>query len=250
MNGYTTAIIGATNEISRSIIEKLIKIGEDSFFLTGRDEEKLHGLINELSVNYPKVAFVSRVFEITPGGQTVAALEESLPENIKVNRLVYTLGINYLASALEVTEDVWNTVFDVNVKGFFFVAQFFAKHMILNNGGRIVAVASQHGIRPNIDRSPYCASKAALIMTIKTLALELAKYNILVNAVAPTFIKYEKNANTLDSPRYSKFALSRIPLHEYAKADDVAEAICFLLTSNTNMITGHTLPVDGGWMLS
>ena len=157
--------------------------------------------------------------------------------------------INVLVSALETTEEIWDRIIDVNLKGFFFVSKVIAKNMILNGGGSILGIASQHAVVANVDRAAYCASKAGMIHLAKELALEWAKYGIRVNMVSPTMIFSEKNKEILDGNRAKKEYLIKIPLRKYAVPEDVSSAILFLNSDKASMITGQNLIVDGGWTI-
>lgn len=166
-----------------------------------------------------------------------------------IDALIYLAGINILVPALEVTEEIWDQIMDINLKGFFFLSQAVAQNMILNGGGNILGVASQHGVVANMDRAAYCASKAGMIHLAKELALEWAKYGIRVNTVSPTMILSEKNKVILESPRAKKEYLTKIPLKKYALPEDVSDAILFLSSQQAAMITGQNLVVDGGWTI-
>ena len=170
-------------------------------------------------------------------------------KKLVVDSFVYLAGINVLVSALETTEEIWDRIIDVNLKGFFFVSKVIAKNMILNGGGSILGIASQHAVVANVDRAAYCASKAGMIHLAKELALEWAKYGIRVNMVSPTMIFSEKNKEILDGNRAKKEYLIKIPLRKYAVPEDVSSAILFLNSDKASMITGQNLIVDGGWTI-
>ena len=175
--------------------------------------------------------------------------EKILIEFDRIDAMVYTIGTNLIIPALEVNTHDWERLFAINTEAFFFAAQAVFPKMLLN-GGSIVSVASQHGVVANYNRSIYCASKAALIHLTKELALEWAKYNIRVNSVSPTFIEMDTNKEFLSLPKIKRDYLDRIPLHKYATPSNVANAIAFLLSDSSSMITGHNIMVDGGWSLS
>ncbi len=171
-------------------------------------------------------------------------------QGLVVDSFIYLAGINMLVSALEMTEDIWNKMVDINLKGFFFMAQIVARNMVLHQGGSILGIASQHGVVANFNRAAYCASKAGMIHLAKELALEWAKYGIRVNVVSPTMILSEKNKDILEGAHAKKEYLRKIPLKRYALPEDISSAIIFLDSEDASMITGQNLIVDGGWTIS
>ncbi len=135
-----------------------------------------------------------------------------------------------------------------NLKSVFFVAQAAARHMVAaNRGGRIINISSQAGVVGIEERAAYCASKGGVTQLTKVLALELARYNITVNAVAPTFVETELTRATLENPAWRERILSRIPLGRVGTVEDIAAAVVYLASQEAGLITGHTLLVDGGW---
>jgi NAD(P)-dependent dehydrogenase (short-subunit alcohol dehydrogenase family) len=114
-------------------------------------------------------------------------------------------------------------------------------------GGRIVNIASQAGVVGIEERSAYGASKGGVVLLTKVLAIELARHEITVNAVAPTFVATELTRPTLEDPTWRERILSRIPLGRVGNVEDVAAAAVYLASPAAAMVTGHTLLVDGGW---
>ena len=96
---------------------------------------------------------------------------------------------------------------------------------------------------------PYCTSKSAVVGLTRAMALELAPHDITVNSVAPTFVHTEMTRSTLDDPVRAERLLARIPLGRFAEPGDVTGAVRYLLGPGARMVTGHTLPVDGGWTI-
>ncbi|MSR84651.1 MAG: SDR family oxidoreductase, partial [Candidatus Latescibacteria bacterium] len=149
--------------------------------------------------------------------------------------------------ALEVSEEEWDRILGVNLKGVFFMAQRVAKEMIHTGGGKIVNIASMNGVVGYYKRAAYCASKAGVVNLTRVLAIEWAEHQINVNAVGPTFILTPLTQSTFDDPTMRADLLSRIPLGRVGQPEDVASAVVFLAGPGASMVTGHTLLVDGGW---
>ncbi len=165
----------------------------------------------------------------------------------RVDVLVNNAGVNIPQDALELTEEDWDSVLDVNLKGLFFLSQRVAREMIKSGGGKIVNMASQNGVVGYYRRAAYCSSKAGVVNLTRVLAIEWAKHKINVNAVGPTFILTPLTQSTFDDPVLREDLLKRIPLGRVGQPEDVVGAVVFLASPAADLITGHTLLVDGGW---
>jgi len=149
--------------------------------------------------------------------------------------------------AVDLSETEWDALFDVNLKGLFFVCQAVARPMIAKGCGRIINVSSQAGRIGIPGYADYCASKGAVDQLTRTLALEWAADGVTVNAVAPTFIHTPGTADRLADPVFLEGVLAEIPVGRVGTTMDVAAAVIFLASSSTSLITGESLLVDGGW---
>jgi 2-deoxy-D-gluconate 3-dehydrogenase len=185
---------------------------------------------------------------ILPDMDSIDALvRNAVAEFGRIDVLVNNAGVNIPRAALEISEADWDRVLDVNLKGLFFLSQRVAREMIGAGGGKIVNIASQNGVVGYFKRAAYCSSKAGVVNLTRVLALEWAEHNILVNAVAPTFVLTPLTQSTFDDPVLREDLLKRIPLGRVGQPEDVAGAVVFLASPAADMITGHTLLVDGGW---
>ena len=165
----------------------------------------------------------------------------------RIDVLVNNAGVNIPKDALDVTEADWDFVLDVNLKGLFFLSQRVARTMVDTGGGKIVNMASQNGVIGYYRRAAYCSSKAGVVNLTRVLALEWAPHKINVNAVGPTFILTPLTQSTFDDPEMREDLLNRIPLGRVGKPEDVVGAVVFLSSAAADLVTGHTLLVDGGW---
>ena len=167
----------------------------------------------------------------------------------RVDLLVNNAGLNVRQAAFDVTEEAWDTVLDVNLKGLFFVAQQVGLRMRDQRpaGGSIVNVASIMGLVGYKDRAAYCASKGGVVNLTRVLAYEWATIPIRVNAVCPTFVMTPMTAPLLNDPVVGGDLLARTPAGRFADPADVARAVRWLVGPAAPMVTGVALPIDGGW---
>jgi len=176
-----------------------------------------------------------------------ACVSRTVEEMGRIDILVNNAGVNIPRPALELTEEDWDRVLDVNLKGLFFLSQRVARKMSQTGGGKIVNMASQNGVVGYYKRAAYCSSKAGVVNLTRVLAIEWAEYGITVNAVGPTFILTPLTQSTFDDPVLREDLLQRIPLGRVGQPEDVVGAVVFLASAAADLITGHTLLVDGGW---
>jgi len=161
-----------------------------------------------------------------------------------VDVLVNNAGIARDNLAVRLSEEDWDAVINVNLKGAFFTSKAALKHMMKKRAGSIINLTSIVGQSGNAGQVNYSASKAGLIGVTKTLAKEFASRNIRVNAVAPGFVETEMTQNI--KPEVKEGLLEAIPLHRFASAQDIAKAILFLAGEDASYITGQILAVNGG----
>jgi NAD(P)-dependent dehydrogenase (short-subunit alcohol dehydrogenase family) len=165
----------------------------------------------------------------------------------RLDVLVNNAGVGTNHDALDATEDEWDEVLDVNLKGLFFSCQAAGRHMVERGYGRIVNMSSQAGSVGLRRHAAYCASKGGVEQVTRVLALEWAPHGVTVNAVAPTFIRTPGTAERLDQPEFLADVLSRIPAGRVGAPLDVAGAVIFLASPAAALVNGAVLAVDGGW---
>ncbi|NQX47562.1 SDR family oxidoreductase [Paenibacillus tritici] len=247
LSGQVAVVTGASRGIGASVAKSLAEAGA-SLVLTELPER-----MDALQAFSADLERLYKIKAMTVGLDVTKYIEiKQLIEQIKnvfghIDILVNNAGINMLVPALQVSPEQWDRILDVNLKGSFFVTQEAAKLMIPSKKGSIIFIASQHGVVGNEHRAPYCASKAALIHLCKALAIEWSKYGIRINAISPTFVETSENEAFLQDANFLRVQLPRIPLRRMAKPSDIAEAVLFLASNSSNMITGHNLIIDGGW---
>ena len=198
------------------------------------------------------------------GGEAIAVkcdvtkkeeIEEVVKKTIKtfgkIDILVNNAGILQFKPFLELTEEDWDRMLSVNLKGYFLCAQACAKEMVNQKSGTIINIGSiamgQVGIGfPGIVH--YSASKGGIAAMTEALALEMAPYNIRVNAIAPGAIDTPMTASTKQDPKAMEGTLARIPMHRMGKPEEISNAVLFLASDKSSYITGSVIIVDGGYL--
>ena len=188
--------------------------------------------------------------DISDEMQVRALAEKAASEFGKVDILVNNAGISQLSytPTEELPVEEWDRVTGINLRGTFLCCKHIGKSMIKNGGGKIVNIASTAGIT-GVPRAPaYCASKAGIILLTKSLALEWARYNIHVNAVAPHYLDTDLTKDLRDSDTVFNALIKSIPLKRFGKTCDLFGAVLLLSSGASAYITGSVLGVDGGYL--
>ncbi len=185
-------------------------------------------------------------------GNEISAVAENIKRDFgKLDVLCNVAGVELNRSLFDTSEDEWDLVMDVNVKGMFLLCKALLPLMIESGGGSVVNVSSISGLLGWPDSSAYCTSKGAVILFTKQLSLEFGKYNIRVNTVAPGTTKTPMIDRLLkdESDLQSSIELiqDRHPLGRFADPGEIAAAMLFLASDEASFITGSVLPVDGGY---
>jgi NAD(P)-dependent dehydrogenase (short-subunit alcohol dehydrogenase family) len=203
--------------------------------------------LDELAARLPRALGVT--LDVRDPASIHRAVQAAADGLGSVDIMVCNAGLNVRKPSLEVTESDWDTVLDVNLRGVFFSAQAGAAQMVRQgHGGKIVTIASIMGlVGSNISSAAYCASKAGVVNLTRVLAIEWASHNIQVNGVAPTYVRTPLTAAVFENEAFLQRVLSNTPNGKLATPESIADAVVFLASPKADLITGTTLPVDGGW---
>ena len=235
-------VTGAGTGLGKAIAIELCK---NDFEVVLHYRSSKSGIEDALSrINELGKKATSLCFDITNREQCKQILEQDIEQNGSYFGIVCNAGITKDAAFPMMTDDDWDSVVRTNIDGFYNVVKPCIMPMIAaHEGGRIIAISSVSGIMGNRGQVNYSASKAALIGAVKALALEVAKRNITVNAVAPGLI--DTQMTELDET-VKKEILKMIPLKRMGKPQDVADTVAFLMSDKANYITRQVISVNGG----
>jgi NAD(P)-dependent dehydrogenase (short-subunit alcohol dehydrogenase family) len=243
--GRVALVTGAARGLGRAIALALANAGAD-VAIGLRDVAADGGLAAEIDRLGRRVLALQ--MDVSRKDQIFRAIDEAVRHFGRLDILVNNAGIAPENLAEDVLEKDFDETLAVNLKGTFFVSQAAGRVMIWQQSGRIINMSSQAGFVALPTESIYCMTKAGISHLTKCLAVEWGKYNITVNAVAPTFIRTPGTEAVLSDPTFRNDVITRIAaLHRIGEPVDVAGAVVFLASPAASLITGQTILIDGGW---
>jgi len=180
--------------------------------------------------------------------QVEALVQRTVDTFGRVDILVNNAGRNILSSVAEMTDEQWDTVINVCLRGTFYCSRAVLKSMMAQKRGNIVSLSSVAGLRPSDKQAHYSAAKAGILGFTRTLALEVAPYNIRVNAIAPGLI-YNDFLRRIYPDSLFDNAAKQTPLGRMGQPSDIANAICYLVSDEASYVTGQTISINGGTLM-
>ena len=245
LEGKSALITGAARGIGKAIAIKLAENGANIAFTDIAYDDNARNVEKELiklSVKAKGYASNAAKFD-----DTQAVVNQIIKDFGQIDILINNAGITKDNLLLRMSEEEWDKVIAVNLKGTFICTKLVSKVMLKQRSGKIINLASIIGIMGNAGQANYAASKAGIIGLTKSVAKELASRNICVNAIAPGFIRTDMTARLPEDVQ--KKMLSVIPLVRFGEAKDVADLALFLSSESSSYITGQVIQVDGGMVM-
>jgi NAD(P)-dependent dehydrogenase (short-subunit alcohol dehydrogenase family) len=250
ISGKAALITGASRGIGAEIARHLSAAGASVFLVANDTEDALGAVASGCCAALTKGRAAVGRFDLVEQGVASAVLDSALAAFGRVDILVNNAAVRVRRPFGEFTAEEFDEVVGVNLRAPFLLGQVVAAHMKTLGGGRIINIASQMGSIAEQNLALYGLTKAALIHLTKSMAFELARDNIMVNAVSPGPTMTEYNvARTQEHPDYLKHKLSYLPSGRYCRPDEIAEVVTFLATTSATNIQGHDLIVDGGYVI-
>ena len=237
-------VIGGSGGIGHTLAVALAKAGAD-VVVSSRRLDKLEPVAEEIHALGKKSLAVS--VDVTQEQSVADMVTHVLKEFPRIDILVNTAGLIIRKPAESIPIDEWQKVMDVNARGTFICCQAVAQTMIKRHAGKIINMSSVRGAYGDLlGAVAYSPSKGAINILTKTLACEWAKYNILVNAIAPTIVETDLTRGALTDPAFAQRIKARIPLGRWAKPEDIVGPTLFLASNASDFITGQIIYVEGG----
>ena len=235
-------VTGATGGIGNSIVKRLNDSGAN-ILATGTKIEKL----DQLKSKFSNVKILN--FDISKTDQIEQFIDNATSElSGKLDCIVNNAGITQDNLAIRMNVDDWRKVIDINLTSTFLLCKFAIKKMLKSKSGKIINITSIVGHSGNLGQTNYSASKAGIVAMSKSMAIEYAKKNININCISPGFIKTAMT-DKIDE-KFKETLISKIPSARLGEPEDVANAVLFLASSQSNYINGETLHVNGGMYMA
>lgn len=237
-------VTGATKGIGKGIAMGLAQVGADLVIVSRnqQDCERVALEIEEMGRKaLPCAADMRNLNSIDN------LVDAAVKEYGKIDILINNAGTAVTKPPENMTEEEWDFVLDLNLKGAFFTAQKVGKQMIKQGYGKIINVASIFSYVGDANIVSYCASKGGLLLMTKSLALAWARYNIQVNTVAPGYVETELNSEVLNQEKVFNHLMRNTPARRLGRVDDVVGAVIYLASPASDFMTGQSIVIDGGW---
>ncbi|HVO79212.1 MAG TPA: SDR family oxidoreductase [Terriglobales bacterium] len=242
----TAIVTGAGSGIGRACAIALAREGA-KVALVGRRKERLEAVAREIGGSALVLnADVSILQEID------RVVEETVSQFGGLNVLLNNAGVLHIGTAEQITEDQWDETFDVNVRGVWMLSRTVLPHMRQAGGGSIINIASVLGINGARNRASYAASKGAVVLLTKCMAIDHGPENIRVNAICPSFVETDLTASVISkAPNPEQVRKERTavhPLGRLGRPEDMAGLAVYLASDESSWVTGAVFPVDGGYL--
>jgi 3-oxoacyl-[acyl-carrier protein] reductase len=235
-------VTGASGGIGNAIIKKLNEVGAN-IVASGTRIEKLE----ELKKKYEKIKIVK--FDISQSEKIEEFIDNATNElGGSLDGIINNAGITQDNLAIRMSLEEWQKVININLTSTFLLSKFAIKKMLKNKSGKIVNITSVVGHTGNLGQANYTASKAGIVAMSKSLAIEYAKKNININCISPGFIKTVMT-DKIDE-KFKEVIISKIPSARLGEPDDIANAVLFLSSDQSNYINGETIHVNGGMYMA
>ncbi|MBD3310279.1 glucose 1-dehydrogenase [Candidatus Woesearchaeota archaeon] len=247
LNDKVAVVTGARRGIGKGIAEKLAEAGA-KIVISDIDQEECDSAAAEIAERFSREAIGIKC-DVSSKEEVDSLIQKTVERFGKLDILVNNAGIFFQKPLMDYTEEDWDKVLQVNLKGVYLCSQAAAREMIKNSYGKIVSVSSIAGIIGYPDAAAYCASKAGIINLTREMAIELAKHKINVNSVAPGLIETPMTQHIIEDQEQFQKTLAGIPWNRQGHPSDIANAVHYLVSDEADYVTGQTIVVDGGWTI-
>jgi NAD(P)-dependent dehydrogenase (short-subunit alcohol dehydrogenase family) len=246
LTGRVAVVVGGTSGIGRSIAIGLARAGAD-VVPTGRREALVSAVADEIrAAGRRSLSIASDV----ANSASLERLRDAVVDKLgTVDIVVSAAGTIKRVPSLEMSDEVWQQIVDINLTGTLRTCQVFGAHMVKAGKGRIITIASLNSFIGMFEVAAYSATKSGVAGLTRALAVEWAPHGVTVNAIAPGVFRTDMNSALLDTPRGHEL-LARTPMKRFGRLDELTGAAIFLASEASSFVTGQLLIVDGGFLAS
>ena len=248
LKGKVALITGAGRGIGKAIALEFAREGASIVVNYSKSKKEADETVNEINKLGPKAISVRA--DVSKKDEVENMFESSLKEFKRIDILVNNAGIISVAAIEKITEEDWNRLIDVNLKGVFLCSQAASKIMMRQKTGKIINISSMAALWGQPDILPYCMSKGGVAQLTKSLAVEWAKYNIQVNDIAPGLFITPLTKDIFTEPVMNKRLREKTPMGRLGKLEELQGAAIFFASSASDFVTGETIRVDGGLFIN
>jgi 2-deoxy-D-gluconate 3-dehydrogenase len=243
--GQVVLITGGAGSIGRSVAHGFLTGGAGRVVLLDSRDAAIREAVGAVGGAYPGRVSGVRA-DVRNVEEVRAAVRGVLEAEGRIDILFNNAGVNRRKPSIELTEEDWDFVLDVNLKGLFFVTQEVGRHMLTRRSGAVISTASVSSVRGHRNLAAYAASKGGVAQLTRVLANEWAPHGVRVNAVAPGYLETGLTRDYLADPAVRAGILAKIPMGRIGGPEDVVGAVLFLASDWARYVTGEILFVDGG----
>jgi glucose 1-dehydrogenase len=248
LGNKVAVVTGAERGIGRAIALAYGREGASVVVNYLDSQEAADGVVGEIRATGSKAIAIQA--DVSNLKDHATLIDAALRNFQRLDVLVNNAGIQTDEPVLEAREETWDKILGVNLKGTYFLSCSAAREMRNAGKGKIICISSIHDVEPKRQRSIYCISKAGVGMVVKSLALELAEHNVQVNAISPGAVLTDLNRRNLNDPARRERLIREIPAGKIGRPEDITGAAVFLASAGADYITGTTVYVDGGLLLT
>lgn len=245
LGNKVSIVTGASKGIGKAIAKIFAQAGTHVVCVS-RTKDDLNILKKEILKDGGSVSIYS--CDVSNFDEVEGLIRNTVEEFSKIDIIVNNAGITRDGLIMRMSDEDWNTVIDINLKGTFNAIKAVSRQMMKQRSGRIINISSVVGLKGNAGQANYAASKAGIIGLTKSSSKELASRGITVNCIAPGYIATDMTDQLTD--KVKEEIINRIPLGYIGKTDNIAAAALFLASDEAEYITGQTISVDGGMVIN
>lgn len=247
LDGKIALVTGGGRGLGRAIALAFADAGAD-VAIASRTSADIQSVAQEVRAKNRRAIAVE--VDVSNSASVVSMVEQTLNQFGRVDILVNSAGIGFSSRLIEMSDTDWGRIIATNLTGTFYACRDVARVMIAQKNGSIVNLASVAGLKGAVGLGAYAASKGGVIQLTRTLALELARHNVRINALAPGYFRTDMNTAALDDPNIGPKIIGRIPLRRPGRPEEIGALAVYLASDDASFVTGEVITISGGEMAS